>query len=133
MKRKLFALLLGAGFSYYVSRSVSDPIKDLINTFLKIEQGDLATRAPVSATDELGIVTVHFNRMVAQLEGLQNTLEQKVEERTKQLTVTNEVGQVAASSLDPDELLNRVIKLFSERFDYYFAGIYLLDPTEKQQ
>lgn len=127
----MVALLLGAGFSYYVSRSVSDPIRDLITTFLKIEQGDLATRAPVSATDELGIVTMHFNRMVAQLEGLQNTLEQKVEERTKQLTVTNEVGQVAASSLDPDELLSRVIKLFSERFDYYFAGIYLLDLTEK--
>ena len=127
----ILALLLGAGFSYYVSRSVSDPIKDLINTFLKIEQENLATRAPVSATDELGIVTMHFNRMVAQLEGLQNTLEQKVEERTKQLTVTNEVGRVAASSLDPDELLSRVIKLFSERFGYYYAGIYLLDPTEK--
>ncbi|HKY56295.1 MAG TPA: HAMP domain-containing protein, partial [Anaerolineales bacterium] len=86
------ALLLGVGFSYYVSKSVSDPIKELINTFLKIEQGDLAARAPVGATDELGIVTMHFNRMVAQLEGLQNTLEQQVAERTKQLAATNEVG-----------------------------------------
>ena len=127
----IFALLLGAGFSYYVSRSVSDPIKELIDTFLKIEQGDLATRAPVSATDELGIVTMHFNRMVSQLEGLQNTLEQQVVERTKQLAATNEVGRVAATSLDPDELLSRVIKLFSEQFGYYFAGIYLLDPSEK--
>ncbi|MCI0551176.1 MAG: GAF domain-containing protein [Anaerolineae bacterium] len=127
----ILALLLGIGFSYYVSKSVSDPIKDLINTFLKIEQGDLATRAPVSATDELGIVTMHFNRMVAQLEGLQNTLEQQVIERTKQLTATNEVGRVAASSLDPDELLSRVIKLFPEQFGYYYAAIYLLDPTEK--
>ncbi|HET9908846.1 MAG TPA: GAF domain-containing protein [Anaerolineales bacterium] len=125
------ALLLGAGFSYYVSKSLSDPIRELINTFLKIEQGDLATRAPVNATDELGIVTMHFNRMVAQLEGLQNTLEQKVAERTKQLTATNEVGRVAASILDPDELLNRVINLLSERFGYYFAAIYLLDPSEK--
>ena len=127
----ILALLLGAGFSYYVSRSVSDPIKELIDTFLKIEQGDLTTRAPVSATDELGIVTMHFNRMVAQLEGLQNTLEQKVEERTKQLAATNEVGRVAASSLDPDELLSRVLKLFSERFGYYYAAIYFLDPSEK--
>jgi GAF domain-containing protein/HAMP domain-containing protein len=127
----IFALLLGAGFSYYVSKSVSDPIKDLINTFLKIEQGDLATRAPVSATDELGIVAMHFNRMVAQLEGLQNTLEQQVVERTKQLAATNEVGRVAASSLDPDELLSRVIKLFPEQFGYYYAAIYLLDPSEK--
>ena len=125
------ALLLGAGFSYYVSKSVSDPMKDLINTFTKIEQGDLAMRAPVTATDELGIVTMHFNRMVAQLETLQNTLEQQVTERTKQLTASNEVGRVATSSLDPDELLGRVIKLFPEQFGYYYAAIYLLDPTEK--
>lgn len=125
------ALIVGAGFSYYVSRSVSDPIKDLIDTFTKIERGDLAQRAPVSATDELGIVTMHFNRMVSQLEALQNTLEQQVVERTKQLTATNEVGRVAASSLDPDELITRVIKLLPEQFDYYYAAIYLLDPSEK--
>ncbi|MEO5887476.1 MAG: HAMP domain-containing protein, partial [Anaerolineales bacterium] len=127
----VLALLLGAGFSYYVSKSVSDPMKELINTFTKIEQGDLAARAPVTATDELGIVTMHFNRMVAQLEALQNTQEQQVVERTKQLTASNEVGRVAASSLDPDELLGRVIKLFPEQFGYYYAAIYLLDSTEK--
>jgi len=125
------ALMLGAGFSYYVSKSVSDPIRDLIDTFTTIEQGDLTKRAPVGATDELGIVTIHFNRMVSQFESLQNTLEQQVAERTKQLTATNEVGRVAASSLDPDELLARVIKLFPEQFGYYYAAIYLLDPSEK--
>jgi GAF domain-containing protein/HAMP domain-containing protein len=127
----LLALLIGAGFSYYVSKSVSDPMQELINTFTKIEQGDLTRRVPVTATDELGIVTMHFNRMVAQLETLQNTQEQQVAERTKQLTASNEVGRVAASSLDPDELLGRVIKLFPEQFGYYYAAIYLLDSTEK--
>jgi GAF domain-containing protein/HAMP domain-containing protein len=127
----VLALALGFGFSYYVSREVSDPIQDLIVTFNKIENGDLAQRAPVSATDELGIVTVQFNRMVARLESLQTTLEQQVLERTKQLTAANEVGRVAASSLDPDELLARVVNLFPERFGYYYAAIYLLDPSEK--
>jgi len=127
----LLALLIGAGFSYYVSKSVSDPMKELINTFNKIETGDLTARVPVTATDELGIVTMHFNRMVAQLEALQNTQEQQVTERTKQLTASNEVGRVAASSLDPDELLGRVIRLFPEQFGYYYAAIYLLDSTEK--
>lgn len=127
----VLALLLGAGFSYYVSKAISDPISDLINTFNKIEQGDLTQRAPVSATDELGIVTMQFNRMVARLETLQGTLEQQVIERTKQLTATNEVGKAAASSLDPDELLARVVNLFPKQFDYYYAAIYLLDPSEK--
>jgi len=127
----LLALLLGAGFSYYVAKAVSDPIYDLIKTFNKIEQGDLTQRAPVSSTDELGIVTVQFNRMVSRLETLQNSLEQQVIERTKQLAATNEVGRVAASSLDPEQLLAKVIPLIPERFGYYFAAIYLVDPSGK--
>jgi len=127
----LLALLLGAGFSYYVVRSVSDPIYDLIKTFNKIEQGDLTQRAPVSGTDELGIVTVQFNRMVARLESLQGTLEQQVAERTRQLSASNEVGRVASSSLDPEQLLARVLPLFPEQFGYYYAAIYLLDPSGK--
>lgn len=127
----ILALILGAAFSYYVSRSVSDPIKELIATFNNIERGDLTQRARVSTTDEFGIVTIQFNRMVSRLETLQTTLEQQVLERTKQLTATNQVGKAAASSLDPDELLARVIHLFPEQFGYYYAAIYLVDPSEK--
>jgi GAF domain-containing protein/HAMP domain-containing protein len=127
----VLALLIGAGFSYYVAKAISDPIYDLIKTFNKIEQGDLTQRAPVSGTDELGIVTVQFNRMVARLESLQGSLEQQVIERTKQLTATNEVGRVAASSLDPEQLLAKVIPLIPEQFGYYFAAIYLVDPSGK--
>jgi GAF domain-containing protein len=127
----VLALLLGAGFSYYVAKAISDPIYDLIKTFNKIEQGDLTQRAPVSGTDELGIVTVQFNRMVSRLETLQNSLEQQVIERTKQLAATNEVGRVAASSLDPEQLLAKVIPLIPEQFGYYFAAIYLVDPSGK--
>jgi GAF domain-containing protein/HAMP domain-containing protein len=125
------ALLLGAGFSYYLAKAVSDPIYDLIKTFNKIEQGDLTQRAPVSSTDEMGIVTMQFNRMVARLESLQSTLEQQVVERTKQLAASNEVGRAAASSLDPEQLLARVVPLFPEQFGYYYAAIYLLDPSGK--
>lgn len=125
------ALLMGAGYSYYVSKSISDPVRELIETFDKIEKGDISARAPISATDELGIVTMQFNRTVARLEALQSTLEQQVAERTKLLTATNEVARVASSSLDPDKLLASVINLFTEQFGYYFAALYLLDPSEK--
>lgn len=124
-------LILGVGYSYYVSRSISNPIRGLIETFSKVEQGDLSARAAISAADELGLVAMHFNHMVERLEALQNTLEQKVAERTELLEASNEVGQVASSSLDPNGLLNRVINLFTDRFGYYFAAIYLLDPSEK--
>ncbi|HSL42763.1 MAG TPA: GAF domain-containing protein [Anaerolineales bacterium] len=125
------AFILGAGFAYYLSKSVSKPIYDLIGIFNKVEQGDLTQRAPVTSTDELGIVTVQFNHMVSQLATLQATLEEQVNERTRQLAATNEVGRVAASSLDPEQLLEKIIPLFHEQFGYYFAAIYLLDPAGK--
>jgi GAF domain-containing protein/HAMP domain-containing protein len=127
----LLAFVLGVGFAYAVSQSISNPIEELIVTFNKIEQGDLTQRARVSATDELGVVTVQFNRMVARLESLQTTLEQQVAERTRQLSATNEVARAASSSLDPNELIKKVVDLFSEEFGYYYAAIYLLDPSER--
>jgi GAF domain-containing protein/HAMP domain-containing protein len=125
------ALVMGIGYSHYATRSVSNPIRELIETLQKIEEGDLSPRVPVSATDELATVAMHFNRMVSRLDNLQSTLEQQVAERTKQLTATNEVGRVASSILDPDELLAKVIQLITKQFDYYHAAIYLLDPSEK--
>jgi GAF domain-containing protein len=127
----ILTLILGAVFSYYVSKSISDPVKELIATFNKIEQGDLTQRARITSTDEMGIVTVQFNRMVSRLEALQTTLEQQVLERTKQLTASNEVGKAAASSLDPDELIIKVTNLFPEQFGYYYGAIYLLDSSQK--
>ncbi|HEX2994104.1 MAG TPA: GAF domain-containing protein [Anaerolineales bacterium] len=125
----VLAFLLGVGFAYYVAKAVTEPIYELINTFNKIEKGDLTQRATVTATDELGIVTVQFNRMVSHLENLQATLEQQVAERTKQLEATTEVGRVAATSLDPEQLLSKIVPLFHEQFGYYFAAIYLLDSS----
>jgi GAF domain-containing protein/HAMP domain-containing protein len=124
----VLAFLLGAGFAYYASKAITEPVYKLIDTFNKIEKGDLSQRASVTATDELGIVTVQFNRMVSHLEYLQTTLEEQVAERTRQLAASNEVGRVAATSLDPEKLLAKIIPLFHEQFGYYFAAIYLLDP-----
>jgi GAF domain-containing protein len=69
--------------------------------------------------------------MVARLESLQSNLEHQVVERTKQLAASNEVGRVAASSLDPEQLLAQVLPLFPEQFGYYYAAIYLLDSSGK--
>jgi GAF domain-containing protein/HAMP domain-containing protein len=127
----ILVLVLGGSFSYFATRSISDPVKELIATFQKIEQGDLKQRVPVTATDELATVAMHFNRMVARLEDLQSTLEQQVKERTKQLTATIEVGRVASSILDPDRLLSNVANLLTEQFNYYYAAVYILDPSGK--
>lgn len=127
----ILTLALGAMLGYYISRTVSVPLRNLIATFKAVEAGDLSQRANITATDEIAEVTMHFNRMVASLEELQSTLEKQVEERTRLLRATNEIAKVSASILDPDDLLGNVINLFTDQFNYYYAAIYLLDPSEK--
>ena len=127
----LIALALGAILAYFISRTVSAPLRNLIESFKIVEAGDLSHRAAITATDETAEVAMHFNRMVAGLAELQGNLEQQVQERTRLLRATNDIAKVSSSILDPDELLARVINLFTEQFNYYYAAIYLLDPSEK--
>jgi GAF domain-containing protein/HAMP domain-containing protein len=123
------ALGLGFGLSFLLSRSVSDPVNRLIDVFQKVEQGDLKQRAKVIATDEIGSLAVYFNRMISQLEQFQHSLEDQVTERTAQLEATNEVGRVASSILDPDELIAKVVNLITDRFGYYYAALFIVEET----
>jgi len=125
----LFTLALGGGLAYVVSRSISDPIRDLIVIFRKVEDGDLTQRAQILATDETAEVAIYFNHMIARLEELQENLEKQVTERTAQLQAVNEVSKVASSSLNPDELISGVINLIAKEFNFHYAALYLSDSS----
>lgn len=126
-----FAILFAISLAFLFSRSISDPLQKLLETFQKVESGDLSARAPVTSTDEVSMLAIYFNRMVTRLQELQGELETRVDERTSQLKAINEVGRVATSTLDPDEIISRVVNLATEGFGYYHAAIYIIDQTNK--
>lgn len=123
------AITLNLGLVFAVSRSFTMPISSLIETFKEVERGNLNRRAEVAATDEIGTLAIHFNRMLSRLENLQNSLEQQVKERTEQLEAINEVGRAVTAILDPAELIERVVNLITDRFGYYYSALFLLDPS----
>lgn len=59
------------------------------------------------------------------------SLEQRVDERTAQLRTSAEVGRVAAASLDPDRLLHSVVNLITDRFNYYYTAVFLIDEDSQ--
>lgn len=65
------------------------PMKDLIETTDKFAKGDLKQRAMIFRDDEIGKITVSFNRMADTMYQLVNNLEEKVQERTQELDRTN--------------------------------------------
>jgi GAF domain-containing protein len=67
--------------------------------------------------------------MISRLEQFQRSLEEQVAERTAQLEATNEVGRVASSILDPQELISKVVNLITDRFGYYYTAVFLIEET----
>lgn len=123
-----FILIYGIGLSIFFSRSLSSPINDVLDTFEKIEAGVLSSRANVSTSDEIGQLAVYFNRMISRLDTLQSSLENQITQRTDQLRATAEVGRAASSILDPDELIEEIVNLITERLGYYYAAIFIISP-----
>jgi two-component system NtrC family sensor kinase len=94
-----------------VRRGVVRPVRELVEGTRRVAQGDLTHRIPVRTRDEVGALAASFNRMTealgktqTELDALVATLEQRVEERTREL-------QEAQSQLIQTEKLASLGKL----------------------
>jgi GAF domain-containing protein len=90
------------------------------------------------ATSSLREALGHARVYATELEEQREHLEEAVEERTRDLArrasrqeATAAIARDAASVLDVQALLSRVVTLISEQFGYYHAGIFLLDPSRE--
>lgn len=119
-------LALGALMAFAISESTAAPIRELVNIFTQVEQGDLKQRAHVTASDEVGELAIYFNRMIARIEELQLNLEQRVQDQTEKLRASNEVGRIASTILNPDDLISQVVNLIAKTFDYYYVAVFLV-------
>ncbi|MGA7194824.1 MAG: GAF domain-containing protein [Anaerolineales bacterium] len=66
-----------------------------------------------------------------ELENEKAGLEDRVAERTLQFKAVNEVGRVASSVLDPNELINRLVNIITDQFGFYYTAIFLVDSTKR--
>ena len=86
-------LLLAIATSIMLARRLVRPIESIQAAAAKIGSGSLDQRIEIRSSDELGALAEEFNRMAAQLQESYSGLEQKVEERTREL-------ETALSELD---------------------------------
>jgi GAF domain-containing protein len=67
-----------------------------------------------------------------ELTSLRATLEDRVLARTRQLQASAEVSHATTSLSDPEQLLAQVADLITDRFGFYYTGIFLLDESSQQ-
>ena len=123
-------LAMGIVISIGTTR-VFRPLAKLAEITRKFSEGDFGQRAEVTSKDEIGLLAQSFNRMAEDLDNLYRSLEQKVDERTRQIRTAAEVAQRITSTTNIDEILNRTVQLIVEQFRFYQASIFMLDRGGK--
>jgi len=139
-----YTFLSIAIIAIFSAGSVIRPIHRLEQQMERFRKGEIASiddldqaemdESKLSAGDEVQQLTTLFNIMAAELLDLQQGLEAQVQERiqdlehrARQLQAAAAVAQAAASMRDLDQLLLKITELISVHFDYYHAGIFLMD------
>lgn len=69
------AVLLATLAGWFISRRLSRPVLELVQTTEKMSAGDLSVRTGISRKDELGQLATSFNEMAGQIEDTVTTLE----------------------------------------------------------
>lgn len=134
------AVVLALLASLVITRSIATPLVELAETATQVAAGDLEREVPVKRDDEIGALASAFNIMTIQLRDLIGHLEERVRDRTTalqrqalQLTTSAQVSRdLSASIFDVDELLNRVVSLIQDAFDYYQVRIYMLEEESQK-
>src|SRR5437870_9954142 len=102
--------------SFLISRRVVRPMALLQRGAARIGAGELDHRIDVRTGDELEALAVEFNRMADHLHKSYASLEQQVEERTRELAqavaelqALGEVSRAVSSTLDLETMLTTII------------------------
>lgn len=123
--------LLGLGIIYFLSRLVSRPLRHMVRTVREIAGGNYSLRVKVQTSDEVGVLAGSFNTMLDTLETslhrlqeARETLETKVEERTRELREQISRNEAIARKLkESEELFRNMVETMGE-------GVVIVDQDE---
>lgn len=112
-------MALAAAFSLRWARSIFRPVEQMNHTMLAVEQGQSHARVgPVAAQDELGALANHLDALLdlvdhntQRLQQWAQTLDHKVQERTRELELTNASLRQAQQQLVKSEKLAAIGQL----------------------
>ncbi len=97
----LIILGFGMGVAVIFTQSIQRRFSQLIIATEKLSQGDRTILLPPPTKDEIGELSKSFNRMARQLQNTLDSLEERVEQRTSELSLRNqelEAAKIAAES-----------------------------------
>jgi signal transduction histidine kinase len=138
MVRHFALLLMGIGLSVgaiviiWVANRITRPIRELQTGVKTISSGNLEHQVAIKTGDEIQSLADEFNSMARKLKTSHATLEEKVDQRTGELSALYDVTRTVNQSLELEPVLQEVIKKITLIFGFEATRIVLFDPTMKE-
>jgi signal transduction histidine kinase len=131
----LVGLLLALVASLFLGRRIIRPVGILRQGVERIGAGELGHRLELKTGDEIEILADEFNKMTAQLQESYANLEQKVEDRTRELTesleqqtATSEVlGVISSSPTDVQPVFDTILTDALRICEAHYGAIFSFD------
>ncbi|MGH7825909.1 MAG: GAF domain-containing protein [Candidatus Binatia bacterium] len=121
-------LLVGAIVISWASERITNPIQVLHRGARLLGSGNLNHRVDIKSGDEIEELAEGFNRMALELKNSYSNLEQKVEQRTQEVSALYEVTTTVNQSLDLESVLRAVIQKITQIFQFDTTRVFLFDP-----
>ncbi|HID64294.1 MAG TPA: GAF domain-containing protein [Anaerolineae bacterium] len=132
------AALLGSGqLDHHIAVHTGDELEALANAFNSMaaqlrELIENLEQRVAERTHDYEEAVVRTQQAYVQLHEAHKKLEattRQAQRRAMQLETAAEVSRAATSVLDPDELVRQAVDLIRDRFNLYYAGLFLLDES----
>jgi len=148
VEKREVALQLATGFSLTVVMTslaiylffrmdILGRLDELVQVFRVVEGGDLSARSKLKIRaggleDEISLLQNGTNTMIARLETLVNSLEQRVADRTRDLTISAQISHKVTTILNQAELLTEMVEQTKSAFGFYQVSIFEYIPSTEE-
>jgi signal transduction histidine kinase/ActR/RegA family two-component response regulator/HAMP domain-containing protein len=121
----LFSLLVAIAMAFFFIYWVTNPIKQLADTALRVSKGELTATVGFRRDDELGILAKTFDEMVKRVRDNIQNLDEKVASRTLALEQIEERQRIIL------DLLPAEVAYFDTRLTFHFVNQRFADALHK--
>lgn len=126
----IIAIVIG----YRFASRIAAPLVQLTRAAIAVTEGDYSQRVETNSQNEIGQLSNAFNVMTSELETninnleiLNEELEQRVEERTRDLNIAAQVSQQVTRVLDMNQLLPDLANLTRNGFELEHVSVFVYD------
>jgi len=112
-------------------KRITEPIIELIGAAQEVAGGNFGQTITAHTGDEVEELAEQFNLMAAKLQASYARLEQRVEDRTKELAALNAIASSVSGSLALEEMLCDSLDKTLQVMEVEAGGIYLLDDETR--